>query len=98
MPFLFYSSSFNMQVLLYILGFVFLVSVVMGMLRMSWWAFFIPLSLLGNTVLCMNLDMRMFNAYHIPWMENFSLYIWPILNIILIASFFLRKKLKKLLS
>jgi hypothetical protein len=49
-------------------------------------------SILGNLSLLINLGSFMFDVYGIKWLQYFSLFIWPIINIFLIVLYRRKKK------
>lgn len=91
----FSSPSGDMQEMLIFLGIGFVLSVLWGGARLSWWAFFMTLSLLWNGVVLLALGSFLFDVYDIVWLKYFAVFVWPILNILLIIAFFLHRKYKQ---
>jgi hypothetical protein len=49
------------------------------------------LSVLANLSFLVNIGSFMFLSYGLGWLQNFTLFVWPIINVFLVIRF-LKKK------
>jgi hypothetical protein len=81
----------------YLVGFVFFISLLVWLFSRRIRIALITLSILINLVLILFIDGKspIFFWYHVEWLKGFSIYIWPILNIIFIILYVRRTKDKQ---
>jgi len=48
-------------------------------------------SVLSNASLLLNIDSEMFYFNNIEWLQYFSIFVWPVINIILIGRYLWKK-------
>jgi len=48
-------------------------------------------SVLSNASLLLNIDSEMFYFNNIEWLQYFSVFVWPVVNIILIGRYLWKK-------
>lgn len=64
------------------------IAIPFAMRRSSWLLFGMLVSLFGNIAFLLNIGSRMFVFYHIGWLKYFVLFLWPLINILLIIRYF----------
>jgi hypothetical protein len=76
----------DMHITLFLVIVGIIISFVVGLMKRSWYRFFIWASLSGNAVFLLNVftHSRLFTFYHIEWMKFFSLIVWPGINLMLL--------------
>ncbi len=91
------SSTMDLNITIFLLIVAFVISlVVLAVTRLKLLSVMI-FSILGNLVFLMDIFTRseLFDYYGIKWLGYFSLFIWPILNILLIYYFYKPKNKSK---
>jgi hypothetical protein len=92
------SSTMDLNITIFLLVGAFIISlVILAVTKLKFLSVMI-FSILGNLVFLMDIftHSELFRAYHIAWLEFFSLLFWPIINILLIYYFYRpRNKSKK---
>ncbi|HAI74048.1 MAG TPA: hypothetical protein DCS28_03310 [Candidatus Moranbacteria bacterium] len=91
---MFSDPSFDLSVSLTFLGLSFLIALVIWAITKKRFLSLIIFSVLGNLSFLVNIGSFMFDSYSLKWFQYFSLFIWPILNIYLIISYFSKKNEK----
>jgi len=84
-------------VFVYLAGFIFFISLLVWLFSRKIRVAFISFSVLLNLLFLFVIDSKsfLFHIYHVGWLTPFSLYIFPILNIIFIILYVRRKKDKQ---
>lgn len=72
----------------------FLASILTWVLSKKWFLALIVFSILGNLSFLVNIASFVFVAYNIIWLQYFSLFIWPLINIFLIIRYRKQKREK----
>lgn len=77
----------------YLIGVIFLISLIFFVIKRNFFLSFLVFSLLVNILFIFAIFVRslIFQIYGIEWLQYFALFIWPIINIILVV-FYVRKK------
>jgi len=89
------SPSFDLQVSIWLLVLSFAISLIFYFLRRNFIFSILLFSVLGNLSFLFNIGSRMFVTYNMIWFSYFSLFIWPIINLLLIIYYAYKKNQKK---
>ncbi|PIV83803.1 MAG: hypothetical protein COW51_02675 [Candidatus Moranbacteria bacterium CG17_big_fil_post_rev_8_21_14_2_50_44_12] len=88
------SSSVDLKITLFLLSVSLVVSLIVLVAARRKFLAVVTFSILGNISFLLNIGSGMFRVYHILWLKYFSVFLWPILNILLIIHY-ARTKPKK---
>ena len=91
----FSDPGLDLKVSLVLLGLSFFVALIILVATRKKYLSFVIFSVLGNLSFLINIQSFMFDSYDIKWLQIFSLFIWPIINIYLIINYFRNKKNEK---
>lgn len=82
------------MVVSYLIGAAFIVSLFFFVIKKKTSFSLIVLSVLINLIFLSALFLKssFFRAYELEWLQYFSLFIWPVINIILVIWYVRRKK------
>ncbi|HPN96273.1 MAG TPA: hypothetical protein PLK35_00755 [Candidatus Moranbacteria bacterium] len=84
----FTDPGLDLQISLFLLGVSFITGLVVFAVTKKIKLAGIIFSVLGNLSFLISIGSRMFIAYDLKWLQIFSLFIWPIINIFLIIHYF----------
>ena len=79
--------SVDLWITIFLLGVSFTVSLAVFILAKRKFLALIVFSVLGNLSLWSNIGSEMFDSFNIMWLKYFSVFLWPILNILLIIHY-----------
>lgn len=90
--FLFSNPAMDMQITIFLLAISAIVSVIVYAASKNKRKALIVFSVLANVSFLVNIGSFMFLSYGLVWLQYFSLFIWPIINIIFIIWYVRNKK------
>lgn len=65
----------------------FVIGLVTWAVSKKWKLGLIVFSILGNLSFFINVESRMFYIYNLRWLKYFSIFIWPLINVVLIIIY-----------
>lgn len=81
------SASADLKITLLLIVVSFFAALILYAAKRSMFFSLMILSLLANASFLLNVGSDMFDSYNIVWLLYFSVFIWPILNILLIVYY-----------
>jgi hypothetical protein len=84
------NPSLDLKITLFLMAFVFFVSLLVLAKKKKWLPAVLTFSLLGNLICFMS--MGVFTYYGASFISYFTFYIWPIINILLIIYYAQKKR------
>lgn len=89
------SPDLELQLVIIALVIAAIISLVIGLFKKNAITGLVWFSIFGNLIFLMNVGASLFRFYNIEWLRSFSVFIWPVINILLIVFFLINKKEKK---
>jgi len=89
------SSTADLQITIFFLIVSFLISLVAWFFSKKFFVALLVFSILADISFLVNIGSEMFHVYHIMWLKYFSVFIWPIINVILIVYYAKTSQKKK---
>ena len=86
--------SIDLWITIFLIGVSLIISLIVFALARRKILALIVFSVLVNVSIWLNIGSEMFASYDIMWLKYFSVFIWPILNILFII-YYIRTKPKK---
>lgn len=88
---IFSDPQLDMQITFVFLFISAAVALAMYLVSKNPWKAAVWLSVLANLSFLVNIGSFMFLSYGLGWLQNFTLFVWPIINVFLVIRF-LKKK------
>ncbi len=82
----------DLQISLSLFAISFVVGLITWAISRKWFLGLVVFSILGNLSFLGNIGSFMFKSYGIEWLQYFSLFIWPLINIFLIIKYRKQRK------
>lgn len=81
------SASADLKVTIFLVIIAFIVALITYAVKRRIYFSIMLFSILANISFLLNIGSDMFDAYNIVWLLYFSVFIWPIINILLIVYY-----------